>query len=44
MKDLRKIAEIINEQIFFIYPHLNKIYKYFKDITEIIVQLGLPLY
>jgi DNA-directed RNA polymerase, mitochondrial len=43
-KDLRKIAEIINQQIFYIYPSLNNIYKYLIEMSELIIQLGLPLY
>jgi len=40
--DIFKIAEIINNQIFVIFPSLNHIYSYFIDTAKIMVNLGLP--
>lgn len=42
-KDIFKIAEIINNQIFIVYPSLNNIYNYFIDIAKIMVKLGIPI-
>lgn len=42
-KDLFKISQIINEQIFVLYPSLNKIYTYFINISKLMVKLNLPL-
>lgn len=41
--DIFKIAEIINNQIFVIFPSLNNIYSYFIDTAKIMVNLGIPL-
>jgi hypothetical protein len=41
--DIFKIAEIINDQIFVVYPSLNNIYSYLLDITKILIKLGIPL-
>jgi DNA-dependent RNA polymerase len=38
-----KIATIISEQIFVLFPSLNNIYKYFIDISKLIIKLGIPL-
>jgi hypothetical protein len=42
-KNIYKIAEIINDQIFVIFPSLNLIYAYFLDIAKLMVKLNLPL-
>ena len=42
-KDIYKIAEIIDDQIFVIFPSLNKIYNYFTDIAKIMSRLKLPI-
>lgn len=44
-KNIYKIAEIINEQIFILFPSLNNIYAYFLGIAELMgtTQLNLPL-
>ena len=42
-KNIYKIAEIINEQIFILFPSLNNIYAYFLDIAKLMVKLNLPL-
>lgn len=42
-KDIFKIATIINDQIFVIYPSLNDIYSYFLNITKLILKLNIPL-
>ena len=42
-KDIYKIAEIINDQIFVTFPSLNFIYAYFLDIAKLMVKLKLPL-
>jgi hypothetical protein len=42
-KDIFKIAEIINDQIFITFPSLNFIYAYLLDIARLMVKLNLPL-
>jgi DNA-directed RNA polymerase, mitochondrial len=42
-QDIFKISQIINEQIFVVFPSLNKIYNYFIDITKLMIKLGIPL-
>lgn len=42
-KDIYKIAEIINDQIFVTFPSLNFIYTYFLDIAKLMLKLNLPL-
>lgn len=42
-KDIYKIAEIINNQIFVVFPSLNNIYNYFIDISKLTIKLGIPL-
>jgi DNA-directed RNA polymerase len=42
-KDIFKIAEIINNQIFVIFPSLNNIYSYFIETAKIMVKLGIPI-
>jgi len=42
-RDVYKIATIINEQIFVLYPSLNKIYDYLLEITKLIINIGIPL-
>lgn len=42
-KDIYKMAEIINDQIFVVFPSLNEIYKYFIDITKLSIKLDIPL-
>ena len=41
--EIFKIATIINEQIFVLYPSLNNIYNYFIDTAKLIIDLGIPL-
>jgi hypothetical protein len=41
--DIFKIASIINDQIFVVYPSLNNIYNYFIEITKIMIKLGIPI-
>ena len=40
---LFKIAKIINEQIFIVFPKLKEIYNYFINVTKILVLIGLPI-
>jgi DNA-directed RNA polymerase len=42
-KDLYKIATVINNQIFVLFPSLNKIYSYFIEITKLMLKLELPM-
>jgi DNA-directed RNA polymerase len=42
-KEIFKIAEIINNQIFVVFPSLNGIYSYFIEIAKIMVKLGIPI-
>jgi len=42
--DVMQIAKIIDGQIFIVFPTLNDIYKYFTDITDIMSDLGLPIW
>nr|YP_010130257.1 DNA-dependent RNA polymerase [Clavaria fumosa]QPZ51159.1 DNA-dependent RNA polymerase [Clavaria fumosa] len=42
-QDIYQIASILNDQIFVVFPSLNKIYDYFIKITELIIELGIPL-
>jgi DNA-directed RNA polymerase len=42
-KEIYKIASIINEQIFVVFPSLNNIYNYFIDISKLTIKLGIPL-
>lgn len=42
-KDIFKIASIINDQIFAVFPSLNSIYNFFIDIAKITIKLGIPL-
>lgn len=41
--EIYKIASIINEQIFVVFPSLNKIYNYFIELTNLAVKLELPV-
>jgi hypothetical protein len=43
-RDIFKMAEIINEQIFVVFPALNNIYNYFIDIAKLTSELDIPLY
>lgn len=42
-RDIFKIAEIINNKIFVVFPSLNGIYSYFIDMAKIMVKLGIPI-
>jgi len=42
-KDIFKIAKVINDQIFVLFPSLNNIYSYFIDISKLMVKLELPI-
>jgi hypothetical protein len=41
--DIYKIAVIVNEVIFKLYPSLKKIYDYLLDISKLMIKLGIPL-
>jgi DNA-directed RNA polymerase len=41
--DLFKIASIINEQIFVVFPSLNNIYSYFINMAKIMIKLNIPI-
>ena len=41
--DIMKIAKIIDDEIFVVYPSLNYIYNYFIEMAEIAVKLNIPL-
>jgi hypothetical protein len=41
--DIMKIAEIINEQIFVLFPSMNYIYTYFIDITKLMIKLNIAM-
>jgi hypothetical protein len=41
--DIFKISQIINDQIFVLFPSLNKIYNYLIDITKLMIKLEIPL-
>jgi DNA-directed RNA polymerase len=40
--DIFKIAEIINNQIFVVFPSLNNIFSYFIESAKIMCNLGIP--
>jgi hypothetical protein len=42
-KEVFKIAEIIYNQIFELFPSLKSIYDYFMDISKLMIKLGIPL-
>jgi DNA-directed RNA polymerase len=42
-REIYKIASIINDQIFVIFPSLNNIYNYFIELAKLTVKTGLPL-
>jgi DNA-directed RNA polymerase len=42
-RDIYKIASVINEQIFVVFPSLNIIYNYFIELAKLAVKLELPL-
>ena len=42
-RDVFKIASIINDQIFVVFPSLNIIYNYFIDVAKLSLKLGIPL-
>ena len=44
LKEIYKMAELINDQIFVVFPSLNYIYNYFIEVTKLISILGIPLY
>lgn len=41
--EILKIAQIINEQVFIIFPSLNDIYSYLIDITKLMIKLDIPV-
>jgi len=41
--DIIKIAQIINEEVFTLFPSLNYIYHYFIDISKLMIKLNIPL-
>jgi DNA-directed RNA polymerase len=41
--NIYKIADIINKQIFVVFPSLYNIYNYFINITKLTIKLGIPL-
>nr|YP_025889.1 DNA-dependent RNA polymerase [Moniliophthora perniciosa]AAQ74287.1 DNA-dependent RNA polymerase [Moniliophthora perniciosa] len=42
-KEIYKIASIINDQIFVVFPSLNEIYNYFIELAKLAVKLELPM-
>jgi hypothetical protein len=42
-KEIFKIADIINEQIFVVFPSLNNIYNYFIEMTKLSIKLSIPI-
>lgn len=42
-KEIYKMAEIIDDQIFVVFPSLNSIYNYFIDVTKLTIKLDIPL-
>ena len=42
-KELFKIAEIINERVFFLFPSLKYIYDYLISISKLMIKLQIPL-
>jgi DNA-dependent RNA polymerase len=42
-QDILKISQIINDQIFVLFPSLNKIYNYLIEITKLMITLDIPL-
>jgi len=42
-KEVFKIAEIIYNQIFVLFPSLKSIYNYFMDISKLMIKLEIPL-
>jgi DNA-directed RNA polymerase len=38
-----KMSQIINEQVFILFPSLNNIYDYFLNITKIMAVLNIPM-
>jgi len=38
-----KVAQIIHEQMFIVFPALRVIYDYFMEMTRIMVKLNLPI-
>jgi hypothetical protein len=41
--DIFKIAKIIDQEIFILFPSLNYIYNYFIDISKLMIKLEIPL-
>jgi DNA-directed RNA polymerase len=42
-KDIFKIAKIVNDQIFVLFPSLNEIYNYFISMANLMLLLNIPL-
>ena len=42
-KEVFKIAEIIYNQIFELFPSLKSIYDYFMNISKLMIKLEIPL-
>lgn len=42
-QDIYKIAEVINDQIFVLFPSLNSIYTYLIEISKLMILLEIPL-
>jgi hypothetical protein len=42
-QEIFKIANIINDQIFVVYPSLNNIYLYFIETAKLMIKLGIPI-
>lgn len=42
-ENIFKIAQIINDQIFVVFPALNSVYTYFIDISKLMIKLNIPL-
>lgn len=41
--DIYKIANIINDKIFIVFPSLNNIYSYFLNMAKIMIKLNIPI-
>ena len=42
-QDIFKIANILNDQIFVVFPSLNNIYSYFLNIAKLMIKLSIPI-
>jgi hypothetical protein len=42
-RDLFEIAKVINDQVFYLYPSLRKVYDYLIEISKILIKLNIPI-